>query len=274
MTLMVERNLPPEMSTYRAAINGSCDAGLLDVAVSPPRLRALRATGTPSTCRAAAPDARVVLRPLAHSGVAPTYPTHARCAGGFPRPDAHRGTPARHARAAGSICAVLVVLCCRATACCRLGRVAPRLWAAPRAPGRRHSRFPRGPSASKWCGRQACAKASHCARPLSAPRHVQYALLSTCGDEARPALERSLGTLARRNVPSWRGRSTLPLAASGGLGSPGSWLRSALRTSRWTVQGPMGGCGAATAAARPRPKSPTPQTCHTADVPHRRRRRR
>ena len=51
MTLMVERNLPPEMSTYRAAINGSCDAGLLDVAVSPPHLRALRAlraTGTPS----------------------------------------------------------------------------------------------------------------------------------------------------------------------------------------------------------------------------------
>ena len=30
---MVERNLPPEMSTYRAAINGSCDAGNLDVAV-------------------------------------------------------------------------------------------------------------------------------------------------------------------------------------------------------------------------------------------------
>ena len=33
MTLMVERSLPPEMSTYRAAINGSCDAGMLDAAV-------------------------------------------------------------------------------------------------------------------------------------------------------------------------------------------------------------------------------------------------
>lgn len=34
LSLMAERDVPPEFSTYRAAINGSCEAGAIDVAVN------------------------------------------------------------------------------------------------------------------------------------------------------------------------------------------------------------------------------------------------